>query len=84
MIQSPIPVQGQQVINNEKNTQPNSPLSRLLHYWWLGRVTLVVAFGFLPQNFRRWWGPMNDGFTQNEFSFSGGDNHRWRAHSNPS
>ena len=27
-------------------------------------VTLVVAFGFLPQNFGKWQGPMNDGFTQ--------------------
>ena len=25
-----------------------------LDYWWLVRVTLVVAFGFLPQNFGRW------------------------------
>ena len=25
--------------------------------WWLVRVTLVVAFGFLPQNFGRWQGP---------------------------
>ena len=24
--------------------------------WWLVGVTLVVAFGFLPQNFGRWWG----------------------------
>ena len=32
--------------------------------WWLIRVTLVVAFGFLPQNFGRWWGPTNDGFAQ--------------------
>ena len=23
---------------------------RLEFYWWLIRVTLVVAFGFLPQN----------------------------------
>ena len=27
--------------------------------WWLIRVTLVVAFGFLPQQFGRWWGPTN-------------------------
>ena len=27
--------------------------------WWLVRVTLVITFGFLPQNFGRWWGPMN-------------------------
>ena len=23
-----------------------------------------------------WWGPTNDGFTQNEYSYSDGDNHR--------
>ena len=33
-------------------------------FWWFVRVTLVVAFGFSPQNFERWWGPINDGFTQ--------------------
>ena len=30
--------------------------------WWLVRVTLVVAFGFLPHNFRWWQGPMNHSF----------------------
>ena len=25
-----------------------------VNYWWLVRVTLVVAFDFLPQNFGRW------------------------------
>ena len=25
---------------------------------------LVVACGFLPPNFGKWWGPVNDGFTQ--------------------
>ena len=30
------------------------------HYWWLVRVTLLVAFGFLLQNFGKWWGPTND------------------------
>ena len=29
------------------------------NHWWLVIVTLVVAFGFLPKNFRRWWGPVN-------------------------
>ena len=24
------------------------------------RFSFVVASGFLPQNFRRWWGPLND------------------------
>ena len=31
---------------------------------WLVRVTLVVAFGFLPQNFGRWWGPTYCHFAQ--------------------
>ena len=26
----------------------------LPNFWWLVGVTLVVAFGFLPQNFGRW------------------------------
>ena len=33
-------------------------------YWWLIRVTFVVAFGFLPQNFGRWQGPTNHHFSQ--------------------
>ena len=32
--------------------------------WWLVRVNLVVAFGFLPQNFGRWQGSMNCHFAQ--------------------
>ena len=32
------------------------------YIWWLVRVTCVVAFGFLPQNFGRWWGPTSDTF----------------------
>ena len=28
------------------------------------RCLLVVTFGFLPQNFGRWWGPMNCHFAQ--------------------
>ena len=28
--------------------------TRLGGHWWLERVTLVVAFGFLPQHFE-WW-----------------------------
>ena len=35
------------------------------------------AFDFLPQNFRRWQGPTNDGLRENECSLSGGDNYRW-------
>ena len=33
-----------------------------ISYWLLVRVTLVVAFGFLPKKFERWWGPMNHSF----------------------
>ena len=42
-------------------------------YWWLVRVTLVVAFGFLPQNFGKWWGPTNTTLSFYECRFSGGD-----------
>ena len=31
-------------------------------YWRLVKVILVVAFDFLPKNFVRRWGPMNDTF----------------------
>ena len=37
------------------------------------RVTLVVDFGFLSQNFGRWWGPMNDTLSFYECRLSGGD-----------
>ena len=46
---------------------------------WLVRVTLVVAFGFLPQNFGRWWGPTNSTLSVYECRFSGG----WWRHWNP-
>ena len=41
--------------------------------WWLVTVTFVDVFGFLPQNFGRWWRPTNDGLRQNECSLSGGN-----------
>ena len=28
-----------------------------VEFWWLVRVTLVVDWLFLPQNFWPWWGP---------------------------
>ena len=34
------------------------------HDWWLVRVTLVVAFGFLSNNFGRWQEPTNDHFAK--------------------
>ena len=37
----------------------NLTLKTKNHYKWLVKVTLVVAFGFLLQNFGRWLGPMN-------------------------
>ena len=33
----------------------------------------MVAFGFFPQDIRRWQGPMNDGLRNNECSLSGAD-----------
>ena len=40
-------------------------------FWWLVIVTLLVAFGFLPQNFGKWWIII---LLENECSLSGGDN----------
>ena len=37
------------------------------------RVTFVVAFGFLPQNFGRWRGPTNAILSFCDCKFSGGD-----------
>ena len=50
-------------------------IRRVLHgsIWWLPRITLVVAFGFLPQNFERWQGPTNDTLSFYECRLSGGD-----------
>ena len=42
----------------------------------------MVAFGILPQNSGRLWGPTNDTFAY-DCSFSGADNQRWWGHSNP-
>ena len=50
--------------------------------WWLVRITLAVAFGFLPQNFGRWKGPTNCHFAGKDWSLSGADNVRWWGHSN--
>ena len=48
------------------------------------RVTLVDTFGFLPQNFGRWWGPMNGTFSFYECRLNGGDTQKWLGHSIPS
>ena len=47
------------------------------------RVTLVVAFGFLLQIFRRWHEPINCTFSFYECRLSGWDTQRWWGHSNP-
>ena len=62
---------------------PNIISNYLFNFWWFVRVTLVIAFGFLPQNFGRWWGPMNGPLSFYECRFSGGDTMRWWGHSNP-
>ena len=46
------------------------------------RVTLVVAFSFLSQNFGRWQRPMNAILSLYDCSLSGGDTQRWWGHSN--
>ena len=43
------------------------------YIWWLVRVILVVAFGFLLQNVGRWYGPTNCTLSFYECRFSGGD-----------
>ena len=52
------------------------------YHWWLASVTLVLAFGFLPQNFGRWWGPINSILSFYEYRFSDGDTIWWWGHSN--
>ena len=42
-----------------------------IYYWWIVRDTLVVAFGFLPQNFKRWQEPMNGILSSYECSVVG-------------
>ena len=43
----------------------------------------MVGFGYLLQNFERWWGPMNVTLSFYECRFSGGDAMRWWGHWNP-
>ena len=52
-------------------------------HWWLVRVTLVIAFGFLPQIFRRWWELWMILALIYKCSLNGVDNQRWWRHSNP-
>ena len=51
--------------------------------WSLVTVNLVVAFGFLPQNFGRWWSLRIIVLLTNKCSLSGGDNDRSWGHSPP-
>ena len=46
------------------------------------RVILVVAFGFLPQNFGRRWRPTNSTLPFHECRLRSGDTQRWCDHSN--
>ena len=46
------------------------------------KVTLVVAFDFLSQNFERWWGPMDGPLPFYEYRLSGGDTQRRWQHPN--
>ena len=55
---------------------PTSNTHHVTSYWWLVRVTLVVAFGFLPQNFGRWWGPTSGNFFVCECSLNSYYTHR--------
>ena len=43
----------------------------------------MVGFGYLPQNFKWWWVPMNGTLSFYECRFSGGDTMKWWGHSNP-
>ena len=43
----------------------------------------MVALGFLPQNFGRWYGPMNGTLLFYESGFSVGDTMRWWGHASP-
>ena len=52
-------------------------------YWWLVKVTLVVAFGFLRQKLWRWWGSTNGILSFYKCKFSGGVTMRWWEHLNP-
>ena len=51
--------------------------------WSLVWVNLVVAFGFLPRNFGRWWSLRIIFLLANNCSLSGEDNHRPWGHSPP-
>ena len=45
------------VVSSFSTVQKNTRLT--YYFWWLNRLSLVVAFGFLPQNFGRWREPTN-------------------------
>ena len=41
----------------ERKTSKSVGTQCAITHWWLGRVTFVVDWQFLPQNFGPWWGP---------------------------
>ena len=55
-------------------------LNTYLHLIIGVRVTLVVAFDILPQNFGRWWGPTNGYLLFYECRLGGGDTMSWQRH----
>ena len=60
-------------------TKPNLPLS---HFWWLVRVTLVVDWQFLPQNFGHVVGTYKGLLPFCECTWAGGSICRWWGHLN--
>ena len=58
-------------------------IDRMNNYWWLFRVTLVVAFGFCPKILTGGRDLQMIVLLKNPCSLSGRDNHRWWWHSNP-
>ena len=60
----------------------NDKHSSLSDFWWLVRVTLVVVFSFLPQNFARCHGLMNTILSLYTCRLSNEYTQRWWRHSN--
>ena len=52
-----------------------------LNFWWLVRVTLMVAWWLFVQNLGRWWGPMNCYFAQKGMQLQWWWHVRWWGHS---
>ena len=70
--------------NGNQNWYPNPAMLISHHSYLIGgslRVTLMGAFGFLPQSFGRWQGPTNHSIVI--LWMQGWDTMRWWGHSNP-